>query len=65
MFVKAMPQPTATPILSASDRLAAVYQLKIHLVGISPQISRRVLLRGDTTLEREDNKKFIYLPKPI
>ena len=32
------------------DRLAAVYQLKIHLLGISPQISRRVLVRGDTTL---------------
>ena len=28
----------------------AVYQLKIHLLGISPQISRRVLVRGDTTL---------------
>ena len=32
------------------DRLAAVYQLKIHLVGISPHIYRRVLVRGDTTL---------------
>lgn len=45
-----MPQPTATLILSAPDRLAAVYQLKIHLPGISPQISRRVLVPGDTTL---------------
>jgi hypothetical protein len=26
------------------------YQLKIHQLGISPQISRRVLMRGDTTL---------------
>ncbi|WP_092743979.1 IS1096 element passenger TnpR family protein [Hymenobacter psychrophilus] len=24
--------------------------IKIHLLGISPQISRRVLVRGDTTL---------------
>ena len=32
------------------DHLAAVYQLKVHLVGISPQICRRVLVRGDTTL---------------
>jgi len=39
------PPPASTP-----DRLAAVYQLKIHLVGISPHISRRVLVRGDTSL---------------
>jgi len=45
-----MPQPAAAPILSGADRLAAVYQLKIHLLGISPQICRRVLVRGDTTL---------------
>ncbi|WP_156176504.1 plasmid pRiA4b ORF-3 family protein, partial [Hymenobacter terrenus] len=45
-----MPQPASTPILSAPDRLALGYQLKIHLLGISPQISRRVLVRGDTTL---------------
>ena len=32
------------------DRLAAVYQLKIHLLGISPHICRRVLVRGDTSL---------------
>ena len=37
--------PASTP-----DRLAVGYQLKIHLPGISPQISRRVLVRGDTTL---------------
>jgi hypothetical protein len=43
LFVKAMPQPAAPAILSATDRLAAVYQLKIHLLGISPQIRRRVL----------------------
>ncbi|OGX89629.1 hypothetical protein BEN47_19595 [Hymenobacter lapidarius] len=45
-----MPQPAAAAILSGIDRLAAVYQLKIHLLGISPQIGRRVLVRGDTTL---------------
>ena len=39
------PTPASTPY-----RLAAVYQLKIHLVGISPHICRRVLVRGDTTL---------------
>ncbi len=48
--MNAMPQPTAAAISSGSDQLAAVYQLKIHLVGISPQICRRVLVRGDTTL---------------
>ncbi|WP_162549867.1 plasmid pRiA4b ORF-3 family protein [Hymenobacter nivis] len=44
-----MPHPAA-PILSGTDRLAAVYQLKVHLLGISPQICRRVLVRGDTML---------------
>ena len=39
-----------TTIGSTSDHLIAVYQLKLYLVGISPQISRRVLVRGDTTL---------------
>ena len=40
------------PQLAASipDCFAVGYQLKIHLLGISPQISRRVLIRGDTTL---------------
>ncbi len=38
------------PSAISDDRLAAVYQLKIHLLGISPQICRRVLVRGDTTL---------------
>ncbi|MCB2380470.1 plasmid pRiA4b ORF-3 family protein [Hymenobacter sp. BT635] len=42
--------PAVTPPPAGADRLAAVYQLKIHLVGISPHISRRVLVRGDTTL---------------
>ena len=37
--------PASTP-----NRLAVGYQLKIHLLGISPRISRRVLVRGDTTL---------------
>lgn len=42
-----MPQSTpASPI----NRLAVGYQFKIHLLGISPQISRYVLVRGDTTL---------------
>ena len=45
-----MPRPAAAAILSGADRLAAVYQLKIHLLGISPQICRRVVVRGDTTL---------------
>lgn len=45
-----MPQPAAAAILFGADRLAAVYQLKIHLLGISPQICRRVLVRGYTTL---------------
>ena len=40
----------APPSAVGDDRLAAVYQLKIHLVGISPHICRRVLVRGDTTL---------------
>lgn len=38
-----------TPALPV-DRLAVGYQLKLHLPGISPQISRRVLGRGHTTL---------------
>ena len=37
--------PASTP-----DRLAVGYQLKIHLLGISPHICRRVLVRDDTTL---------------
>ena len=37
--------PASTP-----DHLAVGYQLKIHLLGISPQISRRVRVRSDTTL---------------
>ncbi len=41
---------TQPPAASTLDRLAAVYQLKIHLLGISPQICRRVLVQGDTTL---------------
>ncbi len=45
--MKAMTQSTAA---STTDRLAVGYQLKIHLLGISPQISRRVLVRDDTTL---------------
>ncbi len=32
------------------NRLAAVYQFKIHLLGISPQISLHVLVLGDTSL---------------
>ncbi|WP_345125916.1 plasmid pRiA4b ORF-3 family protein [Hymenobacter antarcticus] len=44
-----MPPPVALPS-AGDDRLVAVYQLKIHLLGISPQICRRVLVRGDTTL---------------
>ena len=42
--------PVVPPSDVGADRLAAVYQLKIHLVGISPHICRRVLVRGDTTL---------------
>ena len=49
MLVKAMTQP---PTASTPDRLAVGYQLKIHLLGISPQISRRVLMRGNTTLAK-------------
>ena len=45
-----MPQPATALVLSGTDRLAVGYQLKIHLLGISPQICRRVLVRGDTTL---------------
>ena len=47
-MVNDMPTPVASAVGDA--RLAAVYQLKIHLVGISPHIVRRVLVRGDTTL---------------
>jgi len=42
--------PPVTPPSAGDGRLAAVYQLKIHLLGISPQINRRVLVRGDTNL---------------
>ena len=42
--------PPVTSLFAADDRLAAVYQLKIHLVVISPHIYRQVLVRGDTTL---------------
>ena len=42
--------PVVPPPAVGDDRLAAVYQLKIHLVGISPRIYRRVLVRGDTSL---------------
>ena len=42
--------PIAPPSAVGDDRLATVYQLKIHLLGISPHIYRRVLVRGDTTL---------------
>ncbi len=51
LSLKTMAQPTTSsaPALNP-DRLAAGYQPKIHLVGISPHISRRVLVRGDTTL---------------
>jgi Plasmid pRiA4b ORF-3-like protein len=45
-----MPPPDVLPSSVGDDRLAAVYQLKIHLLEISPQICRRVLVRGDTTL---------------
>ena len=45
-----MPPPVAPPSAVGDDRLAAVYRLKIHLVGISPHIVRRVLVRGDTLL---------------
>ena len=45
--MKTMTQLTpASPV----DRSAVGYQLQIHLLGISPQISRRVLVWGDTTL---------------
>jgi len=45
-----MSPPAVPPSSVGDDRLAAVYQLKIHLLGISPQIFRRVLVRGNTTL---------------
>jgi hypothetical protein len=41
---------TQLPAASTPDRLAVGYQLEIHLLGISSQISRCVLVRGDTTL---------------
>ncbi len=41
---------SSSPSAFGDDRLAAVYQLQIHLVGISPQICRRVWVRGDTSL---------------
>ena len=47
-MVNAMPSPVASAV--GDDRLAVGYQLKIHLLGISPQICRRVRVRGDTTL---------------
>ena len=37
-----MPSLVASAV--GDDRLAEVYQLKIHLLGISPYISRRVLV---------------------
>ena len=48
--MKAIPPPVAPPPAVGDDGLAAVYQLKIHLVGISPHTYRRVLVRGDTSL---------------
>ena len=42
--------PVASPSAVGDDRPAVVYQLKIHLVGISPHIYQRVLVRGDTSL---------------
>ena len=41
---------TQPPAASIPDRLVVGYQLKIHLLDISSQISRRVLVRSDTTL---------------
>lgn len=43
-----MPSPVVPPSIVGDNRLVAVHQLKIHLVGISPHIYRRVLVRGDT-----------------
>jgi len=45
-----MPPPAVPPSVVGDDRSVAVYQLKTHLVGINPQITRRVLVRGDTTV---------------
>ena len=42
--------PVVPPSASDDDRLAAFYQLKIHLLSISPQISWRVRVRGDANL---------------
>jgi hypothetical protein len=43
---------TAPPTTLTPNYLAVGYQLKLHLLSISPQISRRVLMRGDTTLAK-------------
>ena len=51
-MVTAMPPLLVPPSVVGDDRLVAVYQLKIHLLGISPQINRRELVRGDTTLAK-------------
>ena len=48
--MKTMLTPVALSFAVGDDRMAAVYQLKIHLLGISPQICWRVLVRSDTTL---------------
>lgn len=45
-----MPPPLAPPSAAGDDRLAAVYQLKIHLARYQSQICRRVRVQGDTTL---------------
>ena len=42
--------PVVPPSAVGDDRLSVIYQLKIHLLGISPHIYRRVPVRGDTTL---------------
>ncbi|MBC6992338.1 IS1096 element passenger TnpR family protein [Hymenobacter sp. BT491] len=41
---------TPSTLVSPVDHLAVGYELKIHLLGISSQISRRVLVQGDTIL---------------
>ena len=48
--MNAMPPLLVPPSGVGDERLAAGYQLKIHLLGISPQICRCVLVQGDTTL---------------
>lgn len=46
-----MPQLTTSPTAALNTgQLVEGYQLKLYLVSISPQIYRRVLVRGDTTL---------------